>query len=91
MAGLLAFLPTTSFSLVRKALLTSAKGVQGQRSQEGKDEIEMILAITIKRSRHAVRRTVCEFDMWMLVDIFATTIALVGMAAIAVLAMHVFN
>lgn len=51
----------------------------------------MILAITIKRSRHAVRRTVFEFDMWMLVDIFATTIALVGMAAIAVLAMHVFN
>jgi hypothetical protein len=59
----------------------------------------MILAITIKRiaalsraySRHAVRRTVFEFDMWMLVDIFATAIALVGMAAIAVLAMHVFN
>lgn len=58
----------------------------------------MILAITIKRSRHAVRRTVCEFDkprlkrrLWRLMDIFATAIALVGMAAIAVLAMHVFN
>lgn len=59
----------------------------------------MILAITIKRiaalsraySRHAVRRTVCEFDMWRLMDIVGTAIALVGMAAISVLAMHVFN
>ena len=51
----------------------------------------MILAITIKRSPHAVRRTVCEFDMWRLMDIVGTAIALVGMAAIAVLAMHVFN
>jgi uncharacterized membrane protein YgdD (TMEM256/DUF423 family) len=55
----------------------------------------MILAITIKRiaalsrayGRHAVRRTV----LWRLVDMFGTAIALVGMAAIAVLAMHVFN
>jgi len=51
----------------------------------------MILAITLKRSPHAVRRTVCEFDLWRLMDIFGTAIALVGMAAIAVLAMHVFN
>jgi len=59
----------------------------------------MILAIiAIKRSRHAVRRTVFrrgysryEFDLWRLMDIFATAIALVGMAAIGVLAMHVFN
>ena len=58
----------------------------------------MILAITIKRSGasrayspHAVRRTVFEFDLWRLMDSFATAIALVGMAAIAVLAMHVFN
>ena len=58
----------------------------------------MILAIMLKRSRNSVRRTVFrrgysryEFDLWRLMDIFATAIALVGMAAIAVLAMHVFN